>query len=61
MAQEKVWIIQKCIDASKDQYEDWPGYCETPMTHKKMLYKLKECQDKWEFEFRGYNTTHHPK
>jgi hypothetical protein len=61
MAQEKVWIIQKRIDADTEQYENWPGYSETPMTYKKMQHMLKECKEKWPFEFRAYNTKHDAK
>lgn len=57
--QEKVWIIQRCINAWKNQYEDWPGYCENPMTYDEMRTALKECDDKWgtshDYEFRGHN------
>lgn len=31
---ENVWIIQRCINAEKNHYENWPGYCETPMARK---------------------------
>lgn len=56
MSQEKVWIIQKCIDADKNEYQDWPGYCETPMTRKKLMFALKECNEKFPgCEFRGHN------
>jgi len=55
MAQDKVWIVQKCIDADKNEYQDWPGYCEVPMTQKKLQYALKECASKWPAEeFRGH-------
>ena len=55
MAQEKIWIVQKCIDASKKEFQDWPGYCEVPMTRKKLQYALKECESKWPSEeFRGH-------
>lgn len=53
--EEKVWIIQRCIDAYKNHYEDWPGHCEKSMTHEEMMKALKECENKWlEHEFRGH-------
>jgi hypothetical protein len=38
--QEKIWIIQRCINAWKNQYEDWPGYCENPMIYDEMHIAL---------------------
>ena len=62
MPQEKVWIIQKCINASKDEYQDWPGYCESTMLRDNMMQALKECNEKWPgYEFRGHNTSAAPK
>ena len=56
---EIVWIIQRCIDASTNHYENWPGYCESPMAHHEMMQALKECDEKWlEYEFRGHNINH---
>lgn len=55
---EEIWIIQRCINAYKNEWEDWPGYCENPMTEDEMLKSLKECDDKWganDYEFRGHN------
>jgi hypothetical protein len=52
---ERVWIIQRCIDAWTNHYEDWPGYCE-PMNREDMMAALKACDDKWPaYEFRGHN------
>lgn len=57
--QEKVWIVQRCIDASTNRYEDWPGYCEQPMTHDDIMNALIECEEKWpDYSFRGHNITH---
>ena len=54
-----VWIIQRCIDAWTNHYENWQGYCEKLMSREEMMVALKECDEKWpEFEFRGHNTTH---
>lgn len=54
MARE--WIIQRCIDAISNQYEDWTGYCERLLTRDEMLSALKECDRRWpEYEFRGHN------
>lgn len=56
---EKAWIIQRCIDAWTNHYENWPGYCENPMSHDEMMQALKECDEKWlEYEFRGHNINH---
>jgi hypothetical protein len=56
--QEKVWIIQRCIDAWTNHYEDWLGYCENLMSRDDMMLALKECNEKWpEYEFRGHNST----
>jgi hypothetical protein len=51
---ERVWIIQRCIDIWKNQYENWPGYCEKQMTREEMIKALNECNEKWPYEFRGY-------
>ncbi len=52
----KQWIVQKCVEAMTKQYENWPGYCETPVTQDEVFKLLKECDEKWpEFEFRGHN------
>lgn len=56
---EKVWIIQRCIDAWTNHYENWSGYCENPMSRNEMMLALKECDEKWpEHEFRGHNINH---
>jgi hypothetical protein len=50
------WIIQRCINAFRDQYEDWPGYCERLMTRDEMKAALAECDERWpRYEFRGHN------
>ncbi|MBS0357721.1 MAG: hypothetical protein JSS53_00405 [Proteobacteria bacterium] len=55
--QEKTWIIQRCINAFKNQYEDWPNYCEKLMSCNEMLKALEECNQKWPaYEFRGHKT-----
>ena len=55
---ERVWIIQRCIDAFKDQYENWMGYSEDKMTRDEMAAALRECMTKWPmYEFRGHNTS----
>ncbi len=54
--QEKVWIVQRCINVWKDLNEDWPGYCDKPMTYYGMRKALEECGEKWpRYEFRGHN------
>jgi len=53
---ERQWIIQRCISAVRNDYEDWPGYCDRLMTRDEMRQALKECAQKWpEHEFRGHN------
>lgn len=53
--QERTWIIQ-CFNEEKRQYEDWPGYCENPMTRDEMLIALEKCDEGWSvYEFRGHN------
>lgn len=50
------WIIQRCINAFRNEYQDWPGYCERLMTRDEMMVALKECETRWpEYEFRGHN------
>ena len=53
--QPKEWIVQRCVNAYKNQYEDWTGYCEHLMTRDEVDVALKECCDKWpDDEFRGH-------
>lgn len=53
--QERAWVIQRCINAWQNLYEDWPGYCENLMTRDEMMNALKECNEKWlNYEFRGH-------
>ena len=50
------WIIQRCINAFRNEYEDWPPYAEKLMTRTEMLEALEECAKQWpEHEFRGHN------
>src|SRR5882724_4450195 len=54
-ADSKEWIIQRCINAFKNQYQDWPGYCERLLNREEMLVALKECDQLWpDYEFRGH-------
>lgn len=54
--QPRAWIIQRCINAFRNEYEDWPGYCERLMTREEMLVALSECAERWpEHEFRGHH------
>lgn len=53
---ERQWIIQRCINAVRNDYEDWSGYCERLMTRDEMLKALAGCEEKWpNYEFRGHN------
>jgi len=55
-ATAREWIIQRCISAADNEYEDWPGYCEQLLTRQQMLTALKDCEDRWpDHEFRGHN------
>lgn len=50
------WIVQRCINAFRNEYEDWTGYCERPMTRDEMKAALAECAERWpEYGFRGHN------
>jgi hypothetical protein len=53
------WIIQRCVNAFRNEYEDWRGYCERLMTREEMVQALDECNRRWpEEEFRGHNVAH---
>lgn len=53
---ERAWIIQRSVNAFRNDYEDWPGYCERLLTRPEMLAALEECEKKWPgYEFRGHN------
>ena len=50
------WIIQRCVNAFTNTYEDWPGYCERLMTREEMLAALAACEERWpDYGFRGHN------
>lgn len=52
----RAWIIQRCINAFRNEYQDWPGYCERLMTREEMRVALVECSARWpEHEFRGHH------
>ena len=52
----RAWIIQRCINAFRNENEDWPGYCERLMTRDEMLVALAECNKHCpEHEFRGHH------
>lgn len=49
------WITQRCLNAFRDRYEDWPGYCERLLTRDEMKAALAECAERWpEYGFRGH-------
>lgn len=49
-------FIQRCLNAARNEYEDWPGYSEELMTRTTMLKALKECEERWaEHAFSGHN------
>jgi len=37
---DSAWIIQRCINAFRNEYQDWPGYCERLLTRDEMLVAL---------------------
>jgi hypothetical protein len=53
------WIIQRCTQQWSNSdllYENWPGYCERPMSRSEMIEALRECANRWpQHEFRGHN------
>jgi hypothetical protein len=50
------WIIQRCLNAFRNEYEDWLGYCERLLTREEMLERLRERETRWpDYEFRGHN------
>lgn len=52
---ERKWIIQRCISAARNEYQNWPNYCEQTLTYQQMLDALKECEQRWpSYEFRGH-------
>lgn len=55
-SEKRAWILQRCICAFRNQYDDWPGYCEHLLTRQEMLTALEECERQWpDLEFRGHN------
>jgi hypothetical protein len=50
------WIIQRCINAFRNQYEDWSPYAERLMTRTEMCAALADCEARWPDDgFRGHN------
>ena len=45
---KRAWVIQRCINAFKNDYEGWPGYCERLLTRTdRILYSANElCVDR---------------
>ena len=40
----------------RDEYENWPGYCEQLLTREEMKVNLAECNERWpDYAFRGHN------
>jgi hypothetical protein len=49
------WIVQRCINVLRDEYEDWPGYCARLMTREEMKAAFVEYGERWpECGFRGH-------
>jgi hypothetical protein len=56
------WIVQRCINALRDEYEDWRGYCERLLTREEMKVALAECSRRWpNHEIRGHNVVNQPR
>lgn len=54
--EERAWIVQRCINAFRNEYEDWPGYFERLMTRTEMLTALEQCHRRWpDYAFRGHH------
>ncbi len=52
------WIIQRCINAFKNEYENQAGYCEKLMTRAEMMLALEACIKKYSRdEFRGHKVS----
>lgn len=50
------WIIQRCVNAFRNEYEDWPPFEVRLMTRSEMLVALRECEECWpNYAFRGHN------
>jgi hypothetical protein len=41
------WVIRRCIDSFKNEYEFWPGYCERALTLEELVDALVECSRLW--------------
>lgn len=55
MSIEREWIVQRCVNAFDDHYEDWPGYCEKLMSQAEMKKAVDDCNQKWPMhQFRGH-------
>ncbi len=49
------WIVQRCINAFRNEYGDWSGYCARLMTREEMKAAFVECAERWpEYGFRGH-------
>jgi hypothetical protein len=56
--ESREWIIQRCVNIEKNEYEDWPPFDVKLMTRSEMLEALKCCEESWPaYEFRGHNVT----
>ena len=53
---KREWIIQRCISAARNDYEDWPEYSARLLTREEMITALADCEARWpEYQFRGHN------
>lgn len=52
----RAWITHRCIDAFRNEYEDWRCCCERSMTREEMLRALAKCEAHWpDYAFRGHH------
>src|ERR1700754_1720245 len=54
----KEWLVRRCINSFRNEYEFWPGYCERLLTLEELLDALGECAKLWpQYTFSGHKVT----
>lgn len=52
------WVVRRCIDAFRGEYQYWPGYCERLLTLDALLDALGECSRLWpNYIFSGHKVS----
>ena len=41
------WVVRRCINSFRNEYEFWPGYCEQLLTLEELIDALVECSRLW--------------